>query len=97
MVIAALVLFPRTTRLKYLRGGPLINQSPTFFGDLGRLSFEGFLHVLTVTPDEDVERDEREQAYILVRIANVKMSLVRGSITLITLSVVLLGVIALLA
>lgn len=88
-----LVLWPRTRRSKLLGVKGASAASPTFFGDVAAKSFEAFRN--TGLSNGDLERDATEQAYILAKIASVKMWWVKASFLLLGTSVILLAALAL--
>lgn len=86
--IAALTaLWPRTDRAGILRDAGQekpIEHSLTFFADLARLDFEKFTRWLGAAGDTAVAADMREQAFVLCRIAHVKMRASRVGVVFMT-------------
>jgi len=91
---AAAVLWPRTNRQKILRKSghdkPLKN-SPTYFGDLAKMSYAAFVEMANNPPAADVE-DSLEQAYVIAKIASSKMSWMKFSVANLVLSLISLGI-----
>lgn len=79
---SGVVLLPRLDRAKILRAGGISKptpRSPSFFADLGDLSYEEFLKETAVDAAK-LATDAKEQAFVLVVIARRKMIWMRVSI-----------------
>ncbi len=87
------VLWPRTKRLSILGSGRVnrLDCSPTYFGEMGKRSYDDFRAELEKTTSETLLRDAYEQTYIELKIARSKMSWMRCSIGLLAASLVLLA------
>ncbi|NMB11051.1 MAG: hypothetical protein GX977_02070 [Firmicutes bacterium] len=90
-------LWPRLERTKILctrEAGSPLPASPTFFGDVGKMSFHEFLTTIDELNAELLERDLYEQAYILAVIARRKMLWVKVSAGLLMLAVLAMAVLS---
>lgn len=87
------VLWPRTNRLRLLGVKGKTSLSPTFFEDVTAQSFENFK--FATFSDMDIKQDAIEQAYILAKIARLKMWWVKVSFLCVGASVLLLAALSL--
>lgn len=90
---SALVLYPRTNRKGMLGStgwrNPL-STSVSFFGDLSKLNYDGFISALTDT-EQNRQRDTIEQAFVLATVATRKMAWMSRSVISIVLGLLCLG------
>jgi hypothetical protein len=100
IAVAAWSLWPRTERRRVLaahgKTRDVLHRSPTYFGDVAKLSYAEFLTAAEEPRASLQTKDRAEQTYVLSLIAAQKMRLIKVSVILLVGALVVLGALALL-